>query len=315
MFKGARIYVAGHAGLIGSALVKVLKGGGDKKIILRSHAELDLTDAAAVDCFFRKNRPQYVFLAAGLTGGIAVNKAYPARFLHVNLAIQDNVFEAAQRYAVERLVFYGSSCVYPKFSPQPIKEDNLFKGEPEATSIGYAVAKLSGIVACKAYNEQSGKNRFIALVPNTVYGPNDNFDPNEAHVLPALLRRFNDAKVSRRKEVILWGSGRPKREFIFCDDVARASVFAMANAEKLKNSHYNIGSGVEYSICQLAESIAEIVGFKGKIRWDTFKPDGAPRKFLNSSKFMKLGWRPRIILEQGLRLTYRWFLKETIDNE
>ncbi len=307
MHKDAKIYVAGHTGLLGTVLVKKLKEDGYRNIITRPRKELDLTDESAVNNFFQKEKPEYVFLAAALVGGILANKTYPASFLHTNIAIQDNVFEASTKTEVAHLVFYGSSCMYPKNCPQPIKEEYLMTGEIEDTSEGYAIAKISGTLACKAYNNQYKNNRFIALLPNNMYGPNDNFDLENSHVLSALIRKFHDAKKDGGKKVILWGTGTPKREFIFNDDVARASIFAMNNADKLENTHYNIGSGVDYSIKDLAQMISEIVGFNGEIEWDITKPDGTPRKILDSSRFLEFGWRPYTNITDGIKTTYNWY--------
>jgi GDP-L-fucose synthase len=223
------------------------------------------------------------------------------------LAIQDNVFEATQKFEVEHLVFFGSSCTYPKLAPQPIKEEYFLTGPIEQTSAGYAAAKIAGLFACKVYNSQYHSNRFIALLPNSMYGPNDNFDLENSHVLSALIRRFHEAKLSGAESVTLWGSGTPRREFLFAEDVAEAAVFAIENADKLENSHYNIGNGVDYSIKELAEIIAETVGFEGEICWDTDKPDGTPRKLLDSSRFQALGWQPVTEFRQGLEITYNWF--------
>lgn len=308
MEKDARIFVAGHTGLLGSILVKKLKSDGYCDIITRSHKELDLTDQIAANNFFKKERPEYVFLAAGLVGGIMANKTYPATFLHTNIAIQDNVFEAATKTGVIHLVFYGSSCMYPWDCPQPIKEEYLMTGEIEDTSEGYAIAKISGILACKSYNNQYKNNRFIALLPNNMYGPNDNFDLENSHVLAALIRKFHDARRAGEKRIILWGSGTPKREFIFSEDVADASIFAMNHADKLQNIHYNLGSGVDYSIKELAQMISDIVGFTGEIEWDTTKPDGTPRKILDCSRFLRLGWRPHTDIKKGIKSTYEWYV-------
>jgi GDP-L-fucose synthase len=308
MHKDAKIFVAGHTGLLGSVLVKKLKSEGYCDIVTKSHNELDLTDQKAVNDFFQKEKPEYVFLAAGLVGGIMANKTSPATFLHTNIAIQDNVFEAATKTEVRHLVFYGSSCMYPKNCPQPIKEEYLMTGEIEDTSEGYAIAKISGILACKTYNNQYKNNRFIALLPNNMYGPNDNFDLENSHVLSALIRKFHDAITKGEKKVTLWGTGNPQREFIFNDDVASASIFAMKNADKLQNMHYNIGSGIDYSIKELAQQISEIVGFTGEIEWDTTKPDGTPRKILDSSRFLQLGWRPHTDIKKGINATYEWYV-------
>lgn len=309
MFKDSRIYVAGHTGLLGTALLKRLKLKGCRNIITRTRGELDLTNQKEVNNFFRKEKPEYVFLAAGLTGGIIANKTYPAEFLHTNIAIQDNIFQAAQKYNVKHLVFYGSSCVYPKHCPQPIKEEYLLTGEIEETSEAYAIAKIAGIIACRAYNNQFKKNRFIALIPNSMYGSNDNFDLENSHVLAALIRRLHDARIKKKDKIVLWGSGNPRREFVFSEDAADASIFAMQRADKLQNMHYNIGTGIDYSIKELAGKISDIVGFNGKIEWDTKRPDGTPRKLLDSSKFLGLGWKQSTNLEKGLRIAYKWYLK------
>lgn len=309
MFKHSRIYVAGHTGLLGTALLKRLRAEGYIDILTKSHSELDLTDRAAVDIFFKSEQPEYIFLAAGLTGGILANKTYPATFLHTNIAMQDNLFEAANKYDVKHIIFYGSSCVYPKNAPQPIKEEYLLTGEIEETSEGYAAAKIAGIISCKAYNNQYKTNRFIALIPNSMYGPNDNFEPENGHVLSALIRRFYEAKTEEKGRIVLWGSGNPRREFVFSEDVADASIFAMQNADKLQNMHYNVGTGIDNTIKELAEIVSQIVGYNGRIEWDVAKPDGAPRKLLDSSNFVDIGWRPSIDLEDGLRITYEWFLE------
>ena len=315
MKKDSKIYVAGHTGLLGSMLIEKLKENGFNNVITRTHEELDLTESREVKRFLGLTRPEYVFLAAGKTGGVMANKTYPAGFLRVNLAIQNNVFEAAQIYEVNHLVFYGSSCIYPKNSIQPIKENYLLTGELEDTSKAYATAKIAGIIACSVYNSQYNTKRFVAIVPNTMYGSNDNFDLDTSHVLPALIRRFHYAKEKKEKKVELWGSGKPRREFIFVEDVANASIFAMENADRLENRHYNIGTGVDYSIKELAKIIAEVVGYKGEITWDTTRPDGAAQKLLDSSDFQMLGLKPSVSLEAGLRLTYEGYLKEYNNKE
>lgn len=309
MFKEAKIYVAGHKGLLGSALVKRLKADGYQNIITKIHSELDLTNQESVDEFFKREQPAYVFLCAGLTGGILANKTYPAKFLQTNISIQNNVFQAAQKYEVKYLIFYGSSCTYPKNCPQPMKEEYLLTGEMENTSEAYAIAKIVGIVACKAYNSQLKTNRFIALIPNSMYGPGDNFDLDNSHVLSALIKRFYDAKTDGKDRITLWGSGNPRREFIFSEDVADASIFAIENAERLRNMHYNLGTGFDYSIKEISGIISKIVGFEGEIEWDTTKPDGTPRKLLDSERFNQLGWRSQTALEEGLQMTYDWFLE------
>ena len=312
MDKDSRIYVAGHTGLLGSALIKKLESNGFRNVITRTHKELDLTRYDDVKVFFEKNRPEYVFLAAGITGGIIANRTYPYHFLHVNIAIQDNVFEAANEYNVKYLVFYGSSCIYPKESQQPIKEEYLFSGKIEETSEAYAVAKIAGVIACKAYNVQFNTNKFIGLVPNSMYGSNDNFDPDTSHVLSALISKIHNAKEKRENIIQLWGSGKPRREFIYVEDVADASVFTMENADSLVNRHYNIGTGEDYSIKELAMNIATVVRYTGEITWDTTKPDGTPQKLLDSSDFQKLGWKPCVSLEKGLNMTYKWFIEKGI---
>lgn len=313
--KKSKIYVAGHAGLLGSAILKKLISLGYKNIVTRTRQELELTDQNEVKHFFKDEHPEYVFLAAGLTGGIAANIKYPASFLHMNLAIQDNVFEAAQKYELKNLVFYGSSCIYPKNCPQPIKEDHLQSGRTEETNEAYAIAKTAGIIACRSYNTQFHTDRFIALVPNSMYGPHDNFDPENSHVLSALIRKFHDAMIEGKDSVTLWGTGNPRREFIFSEDVADASIFAMENAKKLENRHYNIGTGKDYSIKELASIISRIVGFKGETRWDTTRPDGAPRKLLDSSRFSSLGWKPNMDIEKGLEITYEWYKQNIPKNK
>ncbi len=307
MYKDSKIYIAGHTGLLGSAILKVLKEDKYTNIVVRTHKELDLTNISQVETFFEKEKPEYIFLCAGKVGGIIANKSFPADFLHINLAIQDNIFELANRYEVKNVVFYGSSCTYPKLCEQPMKEEYWLTGELEQTSLAYASAKISGIVACKSYNSQYNTNRFIALIPNSIYGINDNFDLENSHVLSALIKRFDDAKNNNLDKVTLWGSGTPRREFIFSEDIAKASIFAIKNSDKLKNRHYNIGSGVDYSIKELAECISKVIGYKAKIEWDTSKPDGTPKKLLGSSKFLNLGWNPKVEFMDGLNITYNWY--------
>lgn len=311
MKKDSKIYLAGHTGLLGSAIAKLLASEGFANVVTKPRKLLDLTDKERVFNFFADQRPQYVFLAAGKVGGIIDNKNHPADYLRINLAIQANIFEAATQFDVTNLVFYGSSCTYPKQAPQPMKEEYLLTGMVEQTSLGYAIAKIAGLIACKAYNQQYRSNRFIALIPNSMYGPNDNFDLDNCHVLSALIRRFHEAKIQNAPSLTLWGTGTPKREFIFSEDVAEASVFALRNADRLENNHYNIGTGQDYSIRQLASIIAEIVDYKGKILWDASKPDGAPRKLLDSSRFLALGWDPKTEFHEGLKKTYKWYQTQT----
>jgi GDP-L-fucose synthase len=305
--KNSFIYVAGHTGLLGSALVDTLQKEGYKNIITKTHAELELTDKVAVDQFFADNSIDYIFLCAGKVGGIIGNKTTPATYLHQNIAIQDNIFEAANKYDVKNLIFYGSSCTYPKICEQPMREDHWLSGPIEETSMGYAAAKIAGIIACKSYNIEHNSNRFICVIPNSMYGANDNFDLENSHVFSALIRKIDDAKTRGDSSITLWGSGTPRREFIYSGDVAEASIYLMQNANRLENNHYNLGTGVDYSIKELAEAIAKVVGFEGDILWDTSKPDGTPRKLLDSSRFLALGWQPKTSFEDGLAMTYKWY--------
>jgi len=309
MSKRSKIYVAGHTGLLGTALMERLASSGYTNVVTSPHTSLDLTVQAEVDAFFSRERPECVFLCAGLTGGIMANSMRPADFFHTNMAIQENVFMSARRYGTERVVFYASSCVYPKRCAQPIREEYLMTGETEPTSEAYAAAKTAGIIACRASNAQDRTNRFIALVPNSMYGPRDNYDPEAAHVLSALIRRFVDAVETGAAKLVLWGDGRPMREFISAADVAAASVFAVENAGRLRNTHYNVGTGVELSIRELAGIIAGICGFRGRIEWDDSRPGGTQRKLLDSSRFMRLGWRPAVSLEDGVRDALRWYME------
>lgn len=312
MKKHSKIYLAGHTGLLGSAIERLLKREKFENVVTRPRGVLDLTDKNNVFDFFADIRPEYVFLAAGKVGGIMDNREHPADYLRTNLAIQSNMFEAATKFDVKNVVVYGSSCTYPKQSPQPIKEEYLLTGPLEETSIGYATAKIAAILAAHAYNRQYRCNRFIALVPSSMYGPGDNFDLQNCHVLSALIRRFHEGKINNQRAVRLWGTGKPKREFVFSDDVAEASLFAMKNAHRLQNTHYNIGTGKDYSINKLASITAEIVDYKGKINWDETKPDGTPRKLLDSSKFLELGWKPKTELLEGIRRTYGWYKSKTV---
>ena len=308
MFECPKTYVAGHTGLLGRALLRRLKERGCLNLVTRTRAELDLTSQAAVEIFFARERPQIVFMAAGLTGGIGANISRPAEFLHVNLSMQVNVFEAARKYGAETLVFYGSSCVYPGDMERPIREDDLLTGPIEETSAPYATAKISGIRACKAYNSQYGKTRYIALVPNSMYGPWDSFDPENSHALAALIMKAVDAKERGDEPLTLWGTGGPRREFVYCDDVADASIFAVENADRLGNTHYNIGTGSDISIKELGEMIAGAAGYRGEIRWDSSRPDGAKRKLLDSSSMASLGWSAAVGLEEGIRRTLEWYM-------
>nr|XP_043633381.1 GDP-L-fucose synthase 1-like [Erigeron canadensis] len=303
--KTSKIFVAGHRGLVGSAIVRRLHSLGFTKLILRSHAELDLTNQSAVKTFFALEKPQYVILAAAKVGGIYANSTYPADFITVNLQIQTNVIDSSYRYGVKKLIFLGSSCIYPKHAPQPIPESALLTGPLEPTNEWYAVAKIAGIKMCQAYRIQY-KWDAISAMPTNLYGPNDNFHPENSHVLPALMRRFHEAKISGAKEVVVWGTGSPLREFLHVDDLADSVVFLLENYSGLE--HVNVGSGKEVTIKELAELVKEVVGFQGELVWDASKPDGTPRKLMDSSALAKLGWEPKISLRDGLVGTYDWYL-------
>jgi len=307
--KESKIYIAGHTGLLGSALLRVLIREGYVNIIIKSHRELELTCHNAVEDFFIQNRPEYVFLCAGKVGGIISNQTSPATYLHENLSIQNNLFEMATKYNVKNVIFYGSSCTYPKLCSQPMKEEHWLSGSIEETSMGYAAAKIAGIIGCKSYNIQNNSNKFICIIPNSIYGPNDNFDLENSHVFSALIKKIDIAKKNGDQSIELWGSGIPRREFIFSEDVADASIFLMQNADRLENIHYNLGVGIDYSIKELADTIAIAVGYEGKIEWDTSKPDGTLRKLLDSSRLLSLGWKPETSFEDGLKITYEWYRK------
>jgi GDP-L-fucose synthase len=302
---GDRIFIAGHRGLVGSALVRRLEAEGFERLLLRSRTELDLRDTAAVERFFAAERPQYVFLAAAKVGGIVANDTYPADFIRDNLAIQLNVIDAAHQYGVEKLLFLGSSCVYPKHAPQPMKEEHFLTGVLEPTNEAYAVAKIAGIKMCEAYRRQYG-SRFISVMPTNLYGPHDNFDLETSHVLPALIRRFHEAKETRAEAVTLWGTGTPRREFLHVDDLADACVFLMRTYDEA--ALVNIGWGRDIAIRELAELVARTVGFEGRLDWDMSRPDGTPRKLLDTTRMTALGWTPRIDLEDGVRRTYGWYV-------
>ncbi len=306
MEKNAKIYVAGHKGLVGSAIVRNLKNKGYTNVIGKSHSELDLTHQAAVDEFFHSEKPDYVFLAAAKVGGINANNSYPADFIMINELIQCNVINSAYKNKVKKLMFLGSSCIYPKLCPQPIREEYLLTGELEPTNEAYALAKISGLKMCQYYNKQYGTN-FISVMPTNLYGPNDNFDLESSHVLPALIRKFHEAKVQHKPYVELWGTGAPLREFLHVDDMADACVFLMENYSG--DDFFNVGTGKELTILQLAEMIKRVVGFKGELRFDSTKPDGTPRKLLDVSRLEKAGWKAQIGLEDGLRSTYDWYLE------
>ncbi|KAE9591954.1 putative GDP-L-fucose synthase [Lupinus albus] len=302
--KSAKVFVAGHRGLVGSAIVEKLKQHGFTNLILRSHAELDLTRQSDVEAFFASEKPEYVIVAAAKVGGIHANNTYPADFIGINLQIQTNIIDSAYRNGSKKLLFLGSSCIYPKFAPQPIPEDALLTGTLEPTNEWYAIAKIAGIKMCQAYRIQY-KWDAISGMPTNLYGPNDNFHPENSHVLPALMRRFHEAKVKGVKEVVVWGTGSPLREFLHVDDLADAVVFMMEKYSGLE--HLNVGSGKEVTIKELAELMKEVVGFEGDLVWDTSKPDGTPRKLMDSSKLAGLGWTPKISLKDGLVDTYKWY--------
>jgi GDP-L-fucose synthase len=305
--KDARIYVAGHTGLIGSAVVRRLMAEGYRRPITCDRATLDLTDSVATDRFFDECRPEYVVLAAGRVGGIIENQRFPADFITTNLAIQLNVLRAAQRTGVRRLIFPASSCMYPRECPQPMAETALLSGKPEPTSLAYAMAKLAGVQMCLAYNQQDGEPRFIPIIPNSAYGPGDNFDLASGHVLASLVRRFVDAQAENAPTVTLWGSGRPRREFVFADDIADACLRLLMDNVSGLELPVNLGSGIDYSIAELAGKIATLVGYTGRIVWDSEKPDGAPQKLLDSSRLKNWGWQPVTRLEDGLRQTIDWY--------
>ena len=301
-----KIYVAGHRGLVGSAIVRNLQKQGYNNLLLRTSKELDLTNQAAVNAFFEEEKPDYVFLAAAKVGGILANDTYPADFIRDNLQIQTNVIDAAWRNGVKKLLFLGSSCIYPKFAPQPMKEEHLLTGELEPTNEWYAIAKIAGIKMCQAYKKQYGFNA-ISIMPTNLYGPGDNFNLENSHVMPALIRKFHDAKEKGEKTVEVWGTGAPRREFLHVDDMADASVYLMKNYDGMQ--FVNVGVGEDVTIRELAEIVKEVVGFEGELKFDTSKPDGTPRKLLDVSKLNAAGWKATISLKDGVRSTYQWFLK------
>ncbi len=303
-----KIYIAGHRGLVGSAIVRNLQAQGFTNIVVRTKNELNLTDQNAVKDFFEKEKPEYVFLAAAKVGGIYANNTYPAEFIYENLQIQNNVIHNAYVYGVKKLCFLGSSCIYPKLAPQPMKEEYLLDGKLESTNEWYAIAKIAGIKMCQAYNKQYGTN-FVSVMPTNLYGPNDNFDLQNSHVLPALVRKFIESKKNGEKSVTVWGTGTPRREFLYVDDMADASVFLMQhynNAEII-----NIGVGEDISIKELALLIKHVVGFLGTIEFDTTKPDGAPRKLLDVNKIHSLGWKAKVGLKEGIEKTVEWYKHTT----
>jgi GDP-L-fucose synthase len=312
----AKIFVAGHRGLVGSALVRSLRKKGFQNLILRTKSELDLTNQSQTADFFAAEKPSYVFLAAAKVGGILANNNYPGDFIAQNLQIQTNVIESAREFEVDRLLFLGSSCIYPKFAPQPISEDSLLSGPLEPTNQPYAVAKIAGIEMCWSYNRQYG-TRFLAAMPTNLYGAGDNYDPGTSHVIPALIRKMHEAKINNEREVSIWGTGTPKREFLHSDDLADACVsllqLSSADFDPLVRSNsvapvINIGCGQDQTIAELADLVADVVGFSGRLVFDSSKPDGTPRKLLDVTRLSRLGWQPRIRLSEGLALAYKDFL-------
>jgi GDP-L-fucose synthase len=318
--KASRIYVAGHSGLVGSAVVRGLQALGYSNLLLRSHQQLDLTDQREVQQFFAQERPEYVFLAAAKVGGILANDTYPGDFFGQNILISTSVIHEAYRTGVKRLLFLGSSCIYPKFAPQPVKEEYLLTGPLEETNRAYAVAKIAGIEMCWSYNRQYG-TRFIAAMPTNLYGPGDRYDLQSSHVIPAMIRKLHEAKRSGSGKVVLWGSGTPRREFLYSDDAAEACIFLMnlsddevdgMLADKATHAVINVGCGQDLTVRELSELIASVVDFRGEIIFDTSKPDGTPRKLLDISRLIALGWSPKIPLREGLAMTYQGFLREYV---
>lgn len=304
--KSARIYVAGHRGLVGSAVLHELQQRGFANAFGRTRSEVNLLDQLAVTRFFQSERPEFVILAAARVGGIQANNTYPATFLYENLQIQNNVISAAAAHGVQKLLFLGSSCIYPRLAPQPMKESYLLSGPLETTNEWYAIAKIAGIKLCQACRRQFGSN-FISAMPTNMYGPNDNFDLETSHVIPALIRKFHEAKTTDAAEVVCWGTGAPRREFLFSEDLARACVFLLEHYSE--EQFINVGFGSDITIQELAALVREVVGFNGQIRWDTSKPDGTPRKLMDSSRIFSMGWKPAVSLRDGLARTYLAFLR------
>jgi GDP-L-fucose synthase len=310
MEKKAKIYVAGYKGLVGSAIRRKLQEKGYANLLLSDIDDFDLLRQAEVEAFFESERPEYIFLAAARVGGILANKTYPAEFIYSNLSIEVNVIHAAYKYGVKKLLFLGSSCIYPRLAPQPMKEDSLLTSPLEPTNEAYAIAKIAGLKMCRYYNQQYGTN-FLSVMPTNLYGPNDNYNLETSHVLPALIRKFHEAKINNKPFVELWGTGSPRREFMFVDDLADAVVFLMENCDyKDIGEIINIGVGKDITIKELAEIIKSVVGFEGELQWDTSKPDGTPQKLLDVSRLNAVGWKARYSLKKGIFKTYEAFLKE-----
>lgn len=313
--QASKIFVAGHKGMVGSAIVRQLQAAGFEHIITRNKDELDLTNQAQVQNFFSSQKPDAVILAAAKVGGIHANNTYPAQFIYENLMIQNNVIDSAHKADVQHLLFLGSSCIYPKLAQQPMQESALLSGALEPTNEPYAIAKIAGIKMCESYNRQYGRD-YRSVMPTNLYGPNDNFHPDNSHVIPAMMRRFHQAKIANDKKVLVWGSGRPKREFLHVDDMAGASLFVLqlprveyeANTQTML-SHINVGTGVDCSISELAQTMCDVVGFSGQLEFDVSKPDGAPRKLMSVGRLTAMGWRSQIELSRGLAQTYSWFLE------
>jgi GDP-L-fucose synthase len=306
MLPSSKIFIAGHNGLVGSALVRKLKEKGFNNLLLKNRSELDLTNQHAVEVFFANEKPEYVFLAAAKVGGIHANSTYPAEFIFSNMQVQMNIINESWKYKVKKMLFLGSSCIYPKYAPQPMNEDSLLSGKLEPTNEAYALAKIAGIIMCQSYNKQYGTN-FISVMPTNLYGPNDNYHPLNSHVLPALIRRFHEAKVNKAPKVTIWGTGNPTREFLYSDDLADACIFLMEKHNG--NDIVNIGSGKEVTIRELAMATQRAVGYEGEIDFDVTKPDGTPRKLLDCSKLHAMGWRHKIELEEGIKLAYQDFVR------
>lgn len=306
MDHSTRIYVAGHRGMVGSACLRLLQARGFTDLLTRTRQELDLTQAAAVDSFYAQNRPEVVIVAAAKVGGILANSQQPVEFLTENLTIQNNLITAAHRHGVKKMLFLGSSCIYPKLAPQPISETSLLTGPLEPTNDAYALAKICGIRLCQAYREEYGDN-YISVMPTNLYGPGDNYDLKSSHVMAALLRRFHEAKEQNQPSITVWGTGTPRREFLHVDDLAEACLFLLEKYDK--GEIVNIGCGEDITIAELAQKIASLVGYKGEILWDRSKPDGTPRKLLDVSRLKNLGWSPRITLDEGLKMAYRSYLQ------
>ena len=311
MNKMGKIYVAGHRGLVGSAIVRKLEAEGFTNILVKSHSELDLTDPKAVEQLFANEKPDFVILAAARVGGIKANMTNPTEFLYENLQIQNNVMWSALKFKTKKLLFLGSSCIYPRNCKQPMKEEYFFEGAPEPTNEAYAIAKIAGMKLCEYINVEHGLN-FISCMPTNIYGEGDNFDLESSHVIPALIRRMHEAKLSGQEEVVIWGSGNSRREFLHTDDLADAVLWLMKNYDE--KDFVNVGTGTDISIKELAQLVKEVVGYEGKLVFDTSKPDGMPKKLLDVDKLHKLGWRHKISFEDGLRQTYSWFVDEKASN-